>query len=92
MKGRLAIRVLIILNVLFWIVALSFPFARFYSASQVRTLSGFIADACLLFPVVLFVMAVVIDWRNRHSLSSRKYDLIFALCVVVADAFLMSRV
>jgi hypothetical protein len=92
MNSKVIIRLLIMLNVIFWCVALLFPFSRFFSDREMRKLSYLFADLGMFFPLVLFIFIGMICWRNRRSLSFHKSDIGLALFAILADIFLISKV
>ena len=92
MGSKVTIRLLILINVIFWIVALLFPSAGFFSNTELRKLSYIVAALALFFPIVLFTFTGIICWRNRRSLSLHRSDIGLALLAIIADAFLISKV
>jgi hypothetical protein len=89
---RFTIRTIVLLNAAFWVVALSFPFSKFFSESSLRRLSYLFADLGIFFPAFLLMLIIIVCWRYRRSLATHKYDIILATIAIVADAWLIPKV
>jgi hypothetical protein len=92
MKAKVILRVMMSLNALFWVAALSFPFARFFSSATMRRLSYKFADLAVLFPIMIVGVLGVMCWLFRRNIRSVRRDIAIGLCAVVLDGYLISKV
>jgi uncharacterized membrane protein YqjE len=92
MRSKLVIRTIVALNTAFWVIALSFPFARLFSVATMHRLSYLFADLSVLFPLTLAVLLIVVFWRYRRHFSVVRYDVLVALFAVLLDALLIRQV
>lgn len=92
MKCKFAIRALLAGNAMFCIVGFYFPFPRFFTTEQMRSMSYAFADLAMLFPFGVLLTGSACLFVYRKRMDRIRLDLILAFLAIPLDIFLMTKV